>query len=324
MRNRFRGPLIAVAGAAAFVIFIFALAVMPAGGQATRPARTPDGKPHLDGIWQVMNTANWDLLAHGTRPMVGQPGVDNGVQVLAAPVVALGAAGIVPPGLGVVEGNEISYNAEGAARKRENAENSLDLDPELRCFEPGVPRAMYLPHPFRIVQGTNKIFMQFQFADASRTIHLDPAEPPPDLTWMGHSIGRWERDTLVIDSSNFNDRTWFSRAGDHHSEQLKVTERITPITPDALRYEATVEDPLVFTRPWKMSMVIYRHLEDDAQIMEDFKFRCVELAEETFIGNLRKQQLVKHWEGERMSIDITRKVPPPGKLYQLGYQGWIQ
>lgn len=280
---------------------------------APRPARTADGHPNLSGIWQATTTANWDLLAHTMRPAVAQPGVYPDVPVLAAPVLALGAVGGVPPGPGVVEGNEIPYKLEAAAKKKENAEHWLDRDPEVRCYMPGIPRAMYMPYPFQITQGTNKIEMSFEFAGASRTIHLDPVDPPPADTWMGHSVGRWEGNTLVVDVSHFNDRTWFSRSGDFHSDALHLVERFTPITPDALRYEVTIEDPNVFTRPWKMNMVLYRQLEPNAQLME---YKCVELVEETFLGHLRKKQLVKHWEGDTIILDVTRKVPPGDKLYE--------
>jgi hypothetical protein len=267
----------------------------------------------LNGIWQAMTPANWDLLAHNIRPAVAQAGVYPDAPVLAAPVLALGAAGAVPPGPGVVEGNVIPYKPEAAAKKKENGEHWLDRDPEVRCYQPGIPRAMYMPYPFQIIQGTNKIQMVFSFANASRVIHLDPVNPPPGDTWMGHSVGRWEGNTLVVNVSSFNDRTWFSRSGDFHSDELHLVERFTPITPDALRYEVTVEDPNVFTRSWKMNMVLYRQLEDNAQVME---YRCVELVEETFLGHLRKQQLVKHWEGDTIVIDITRKIPPGEKLYE--------
>ena len=281
--------------------------------QATRAARTPDGHPNLNGIWQATTTANWDLLAHTMRPAVAQPGVYPDVPVLAAPVLALGADGAVPPGPGVVEGNEIPYKPEAAAKKKDNAEHWLDRDPEVRCYMPGIPRAMYMPYPFRITQGANKIEMSFEFAGASRTIHLDPVDPPPADTWMGHSVGHWEGNTLVVDVSHFNDRTWFSRSGDFHSDALHVVERFTPITPDALRYEVTIEDPNVFTRPWRMSMFLYRQLEANAQLME---YKCIELVEETFLGHLRKKQLVKHWEGDTIVIDVTRKIPPGDKLYE--------
>lgn len=308
MRNRFSGLLVVIASAA-----IFAVAHLGTAGQATRAARTSDGKPNLSGIWQATNTANWDLLAHEMRPAVAQAGVYADVAVLAAPVVALGSVGGVPPGPGVVEGNVIPYKPEAAAKKKENFEHWLDRDPEVRCYMPGIPRAMYMPYPFQIVQGTTKIQMVFEFANASRIIHLDAVDPPPNDIWMGHSVGRWDGNTLVVDVTNFNDRTWFSRAGDFHSDALHLVERFTPMTPDALRYEVTVEDPNVFTRPWKMNMVLYRQLEENAQLMD---YKCVELVEETFLGHLRKQQLVKRWEGDTIIVDITRKIPAGDKLYE--------
>src|SRR6059036_1515083 len=246
--------------------------VTPAAAQA----RTPDGKPDFSGIWQANTTANWDLQTHGPRPMVPQAGVYPDLPVLGAPVVALGTVGWVPPGMGVVEGDEIPYQPWAAQRKRENAANSLDRDPVLKCYMPGVPRAMYLPYPFQIVQSTNKIMMVFEFANAQRTIHLDSVEPYPGEAYMGHAVGHWEGDTLVTDVSSFTSETWLDRSGDFHSDALHVVERYTPITRDAFRYEATIEDKNVFTRPWKISMPIYRRLEPNAQLME---FRCQEMAE---------------------------------------------
>lgn len=325
MRIRFNlyTALIASAAmmAAAFCLIAIPITAQTSRTQATAPTtgatRTANGHPNLNGIWQATATANWDLLAHPMRPAVAQPGVYPDVPVLAAPVLALGAAGGVPPGPGVVEGNMIPYKPEAAAKKKENAEHWLDRDPELRCYMPGIPRAMYMPYPFQITQGTDKIVMAFEFNGASRTIHLDPVDPPPADTWMGHSVGHWEGNTLVVDVSHFNDRTWFSRSGDFHSDALHVVERFTPINttgrPDALRYEVTIEDPNVFTRPWKMSMVLYRQLEANAQLME---YKCVEMVEETFLGHLRKKQLVKHWEGDTIVIDVTRKIPQGDKLYE--------
>ena len=311
MRNRFNRSTTLIAGAA--TLAIFGLAATMAIGQASRPAKTVDGKPNMNGIWQVTTTANWDLLAHAMRPAVAQRGVYPDVQVLAAPVLALGTVGGVPPGPGVVEGNVIPYKPEAAAKKKENGERWLDRDPEVRCYQPGIPRAMYLPYPFQIVQSTNKIQMAFAFANASRTIHLDPVNPPPADTWMGHSVGRWDGNTLVVDVSHFNDRSWLSRSGDFHSDALRLVERFTALSPDALRYEVTVEDPQVFTRPWKMSMVLYRQLEENATLID---YRCVEMVEETFLGHLRKEPLVKRWEGDTMIIDITRKVPTGDKVYE--------
>lgn len=311
MRTRFNASSGVAAGAV--VLLVVALMASRSSGQGTRASRTADGRPNLNGVWQVMNTANWDLLAHAVRPAVAQPGVYADHPVLAAPVLALGSVGGVPAGPGVVEGNEIPYTPEAAARKKDNAEHWLDRDPEVRCYMPGIPRAMYLPYPFQITQGTNRIQMAFAYANASRTIHLGAAPPPPADKWMGHSVGRWEGDTLIVDVTNFNDRTWFSRAGDFHSDALHVVERFTPITPDAVRYEVTIEDPNVFTRPWKMTMVLYRHLEENATLMD---YRCLELVEETFLGHVRRNQLVKRWEGDTIVLDVTRRVPAGDRRYE--------
>ena len=315
MGNWFRGSMIALVAAA--VGAIIAVSVTRTAGQASQSGRTVDGKPNFSGVWQALNEAHWDLQAHQARPAaVMQQGVYPYpfAQVAAAPVLALGAAGGVPGSLGVVEGDgEIPYTPAAAAIKRENGDHWIDRDPELKCYLPGIPRAMYMPYPFQIVQSTNKIQMAYEFTSTARTIHLDKVEGPPDDTYMGHSVGRWEGDTLVVDVTNFNDKTWFDRAGNFHSDALRLVERFTPIGPDALRYDVTIEDPQVFTRPWRISMPLYRRLEPNIQLIE---YRCIEFAEEFLYGHLRKEQLVKHWEGETMIVDIKRKVPPGEKLYE--------
>jgi len=318
MRQWSTGSMIAVAVAAAAVTAVISVSMTRRAGQAASPAaRTADGKPNFSGIWQALNEAHWDLQAHDARPgAVTQQGVYPYAyaQVPAAPVLALGAAGGVPGSLGVVEGDgQIPYAPEAAAIKKENAEHWIDRDPELKCYLPGIPRAMYMPYPFQIVQSTNKINMAYAFTSTARTIHLDQVEGPPDDTYMGHSVGRWEGDTLVVDVTNFNGKNWFDRAGNFHSDALHLVERFTPITPDAIRYEVTIEDPKVFTRPWKISMPLYRRLEPNIELLE---YRCIEFVEEFLYGNLRKQPLVKRWEGDTIIVDITRKVPPGDKLYE--------
>jgi hypothetical protein len=155
--------------------------------------------------------------------------------------------------------------------------------------------------------------MAYAFTNASRVIHLDKSAGPPDDTYMGHSVGRWEGDTLVVDVTDFNGKNWFDRAGNFHSDALHLVERFTLLAPNVIRYEVTIQDPKVFTRPWRISMPIYRRMEPNMQLLE---YRCVEFAEEFLFGNLRKQPLVKHWEGETMIVDITRKTPPGDKLYE--------
>jgi len=287
--------------------------------QATRPAgpRTTAGKPDFGGVWQTVNEAQWDLQAHAARPVVvTQRGVYDYdyARVPAAPVLALGAAGGVPGSLGVVQGDgQIPYTPEALAVKQQNGENWIDRDPELKCYLPGIPRAMYMPYPFTIVQGTDKIHMTFAFSNAARVIHMNAVEGPPDDTYMGHSVGRWEGDTLVVDVRNFNGKNWFDRAGNHHSDALHLVERFTPLGPDAIRYDVTIEDPKVFTRPWTISMPLYRRLEPNATVLD---YNCIDFAEEFMYGNLRKTPLVTHWEGETMIVDITRKIPPGDKLHE--------
>jgi hypothetical protein len=276
------------------------------------------GKPDFSGIWEANNTANWDLQTHQARPMVGQPGFLANSTVLAAPVLGLGTIGWVPAGLGVVEGDEIPYQPWAAARKKENLEHWLDRDPEIKCFQPGIPRAMYMPYPFQIIQSATKVMMVFEFANAQRTIHLNQMEPYPNVAFMGYSVGKWEGDTLVVDVSDFNDATWFDRSGNFHSDALHVTERFTPAGRDVIRYEATIQDPQVFTKSWKISMPLYRRLEQNAQLMD---FKCVEMVEETMYGHLRKEQLVKHWEGNTMIVDIKRKIPPGDAVHERYVSG---
>jgi hypothetical protein len=318
MANRLRASTIGIVIVSGVVGAALAISVTRSAGQpASRPARTADGKPNFSGIWQANNEAHWDLQAHEARPgAVTQPGVYPSYEfarVPAAPVLALGAAAGVPGSLGVVQGDgRIPYKPETAAIKKENGENWIDRDPELKCYLPGLPRAMYMPYPFQIVQGTNKIEMAYTFANAARTIHLDKVEGPPDDTYMGHSVGRWEGDTLIVDVTGFNGKNWFDRAGNFHSLSLHLVERFTPITPDALQYEVTIEDPDVFTQPWRIAMPIYRRLEPDIQLID---YPCIEFAEEFLYGHVRQQPLVKRWEGETIIVDITRKVPPDERFY---------
>jgi len=227
------------------------LTPLPAAAQAVR--RTPDGKPDLSGIWQVLNTAAWDIQDHT-------------------------ATKGVPAGQGVVEGNEIPYQPAAAAKKRENFQNRATADPETKCYLPGVPRITYMPYPFQIVQTPKQITILYEYVHAVRNILMDSQHPRgPIEWWMGDSRGRWEGDTLVVDVVHFNDQTWFDRAGNFHSELLHLVERYTPIDASHINYEVTIEDSKVFTRPWKMSMPLYRRTERNVQILE---YECYAYEEE--------------------------------------------
>jgi hypothetical protein len=266
------------------------LAVVSISLAAQTPAyRAPriEGKPDLNGIWQAMNEANYDLEGHTARSaMALRPGPYGPVP--AAQVLALGAVGAVPPSMGVVEGGEIPYKPEALKKKKENQENWLTRDPEIKCYLPGVPRATYMPQPFRIFENSKQIFIAYQYAGAVRNFYLkDPGKAPVD-SWMGQSYAHWEGETLVVDVTGMNEDSWFDRAGNFHSDALHVVERYTRTSPDVIAYEATIEDPNVFTRPWKISMPLYRRQEKNEQLME---FKCVEFVEELLYGEWRKKPL---------------------------------
>ena len=245
-----------------------------AGGYAA-PRLVGTENPDLNGIWQAVGTAHWDVEDHVAQP---------------APILEMGAIGAVPAGRGVVDG-AIPYQPWAAGQKQQNFEERMVVDPwnrdigdpVVKCYLPGVPRATYMPYPFQIVQGAGEITIAYEFSSATRIIHLrDHAEPAID-SWMGWSNGRWEGDTLVVDVTGFNGQTWFDRAGNFHSNALHVVERYTPVTPYHLDYEVTIEDPNVFERPWTMQMPLYRRMDAGAQVMD---FRCLEFVEPLLLGSL--------------------------------------
>ena len=249
------------------VAALLALAPPPTHAQA----RANDRHPDLSGIWQALNTANWDLQDHSAQ---------------AGPMWQTGAIGAEPAGQGVVEGGAIPYLPAALEQKKANFANRRTSDPEAKCYMPGIPRANYMPFPFQIVQSPRGILFAYEFASANRLVNMGrPVEAPAD-SWMGTNNGHWEGDTLVIDVTGLNGLAWFDRAGDFASDQLHVVERFSRIDRDHLQYEAIVEDPSVFSRPWKISMPLYRRVEKNAQLLE---FKCVEFAEELLYGEYKKK-----------------------------------
>lgn len=248
------------------------LPVLTAQAQSEQVPRTADGHPNLNGIWQSMNTANWNLEAHG--PSQGA-------------VESLGAIGAVTPGAGVVEGGSIPYLDSSLAQRKSNFDKRRTEDPEAKCFMPGVPRGNYLPHPFQILQTDTDIMLVYQFAGAVRTINMDKSQhmDAPVDSWMGWSNGTWDGDTLVVDVTGQN-ANWLDRSGNFATEARRVTERYTLINPYQLAYSATIEDPTVFSKPFTISMPLYKRAESDVRLLE---FKCVEFAEELMYGHLRKQ-----------------------------------
>jgi hypothetical protein len=189
-------------------------------------------------VWQVRNTAAFGLEDHVAR--------NN-----------------MPAGRSVVDGRTIPYLPDAAKQRLTLASNPQN-DPLSKCYMPGVPRIMYMPFPFHIYQTPEHIAITFEWSQVHRTIHTNGVPGPEGIDfWMGDSRGRWEGDTLVVDVKDLNDKTWFDTTGTFHSDQIHVVERYTMTDPDTIQYEATIEDPKVFSKPWKISMPIYRHKDRD-------------------------------------------------------------
>ena len=238
---------------------------------AATPLRAQENPPDLNGIWQALGTAHWDLEGHAAR---------------AGPIVELGALGAIPAGLSVVVGGKIPYQPEAASQRDENLENWLERDPAVKCYLPGIPRANYMPFPFQIVQDTDFMFFAYEFAHASRTVHMNsPDSDIPFDAWMGHSKGHWEGDTLVVDVTRQLPDTWFDSSGNFHSGALHVVERFTPAGPIVLMYEPTIDDPEVFTEPWTIRLPLYRRLDENMELLE---FKCIPFAEELLYGHLTR------------------------------------
>ena len=239
--------------------------------QDYRAPRTSDGEPDLGGIWQALGSAHWDIEGHAARM---------------GPIVELGALGAIPGGLGIVEGGEIPYTAAARAKQQENLAQWWKLDPAIKCFMPGIPRANYMPFPFQIVQTPENVIFAYEFASASRIVYMNrPDFESPGDNWMGHSRGHWEGETLVIDVSAQVPDTWLDSSGNHHSEEIHVLERYSAIGPDHLLYEATITDPKTYTRPWKVSFPLYRRIDENMQLLD---FKCVVFAEQLMYSHLSK------------------------------------
>jgi hypothetical protein len=268
------GSIVPVIAVALGLVGVTGQPVQTQGGAV--PRTSWDKKPDLNGIWQTLSTADWDLENHEGGP---------------SPVIVTGVWGARLPGLSVVEGGTIPYKPEALAQREKNRKNALPgttgrnltADPELNCFLPGVPRATYMPHPFQILQSPNRMWMIYEYSYARREIFMNGKKEAPIDSWMGWSNAKWDGDTLVIDVTGMNDQTWFDRAGNYHTDALHVVERYTMLDKDHINYEATIEDPNVFTRPWKISMPLYRRIEKNAQLLQ---FRCQEYVEEFFYGDL--------------------------------------
>lgn len=269
MKMNFK-KLIAVMGL--FTVFAL-LGSVQAVAQSGDIVRTPDGKPDLSGIWQAMTSAH-----HNVEPHAASEGPHTGL---------FGALSATPAGLGIVEGGKIPYNEQSLRQRDVNRANALENDPMASCYMPGVPRANYMPFPFQIVQSREVILIAYEVAESNRILYVDQ----PDLesqvdAWMGHSNAHWEGDTLVVRVSGQMPDTWFDRVGNHHSYQMVVEERWTATGANHINYEATITDATTFTQPWKVSFPVYRHVDENMQLLE---FKCAEFAEEYLYGEWRKE-----------------------------------
>ena len=256
MRNRLIGAIV-MAG------------LMSSAAAQQRPA-TIGGHPNFNGVWQALNTANWNLEAHSAQGLGDFWG--------------LGAIAAIPAGKTVIKGDgKIPYLPAALEQRNKNRAAWPAADPEARCFMLGVPRVTYHTMPFQILQGTGDLLMVYPFDATNRVIYMtDHSEPPVD-TWMGKSDGTWNGNVLVVNTTGQNEKSWLDRAGNFHSNQLKVTERFTLLDSTHIRYEATLEDPQTYSAPWTIRMPLYRHVEDNAEILE---FKCVPFVEELLYKDL--------------------------------------
>ncbi len=246
------------------------------------------GNPNINGVWQALNNANWNLEPHSAA---ANPVADR----------LVGAIGAIPAGLGVIEGGEIPYRPEALERLEMHRANLINHDPEAACYLPGIPRATYMPHPFQIIQGNDDdILMAYEYASANRVIHIGEVGIPPIDTWMGTSYGQWDGDTLVVTTlaqgpglvklpagEMVEGVTWLDRAGNYLTNTATVTERFTLMGENHMTYEVTIEDPSIYTRPWTISMPLYRRMEENAQLLE---FKCVPFSENLLYGDLIEEQ----------------------------------
>jgi hypothetical protein len=254
--------------AVAALILALSILVQPALAQERRPARIA-GKPNLNGLWQAANEAYWNLEGHSAES----------VKEFAS---TMGAIAAIPAGNSVVVGGTIPYKPEALAKRDKNRAGWPAADPEAKCYMAGIPRATYMQYPFQIVQGEGDIItFAYTYANANRPVFMrDHQRAPVDL-WMGRSNGSWDGDTLVIEVNSNIEDTWLDRAGNHHSSAMVVTERYTLVDEHMMQYEATIDDPETFTKPWTIRMPLYRRAEPDARLLE---FNCVKFSEPLLYG----------------------------------------
>ncbi|MEQ1884982.1 MAG: hypothetical protein ABL967_07970 [Bryobacteraceae bacterium] len=232
-------------------IVVVGLALLAGAALAQAPGagipRGADGKPDFSGIWQSLSGAEYGLEPH------------------------LGSKD-TPPSAGVVEGDVIPYKPEALAQRAKNLAARDTLDPRTKCFTLGAVRGLYGNEPVQIFQRPRDLTVLYEFGHPVRTIHTNGTQHPDGHIdfWLGDSRGHWEGDTLVVDVVDFSGDTWLDRAGDFHSDELHLVERWSYLDRNTIRYRATFEDPKVYTKPWSMEVLLYRRLEPNVQLIENY------------------------------------------------------
>jgi hypothetical protein len=254
-----------VASAVAFVVLSAAPLAAQSPTERAVP-RTAAGKPDMSGVWVATGAI---LLFEGE-------------EAFAAARAADAAAGR-PPGN---SGETPPYKPEAEAQRQYFLSRRGIDDPMAQCLLTGVPRINFRPLPFEIVQLPDRMIMLYEIHHAFRIIPTDGRRPPEDAepSYLGESVAHWEGDTLVVDVTSFNTQTWLTGVGTIHTEDLKVTERYTRDSFDTIRYEATLEDPAVFTKPWTLRETF--RLRPNERIRE---YECIESNEDL----VRFQQLLQ-------------------------------
>lgn len=231
-------------------------------GSSLRDRPRIGGKPSFNGIWQALNTAYWNLEDHSAEGLTD--------------IWQLGAIGAIPAGQSVVRGGTIPYKPEALAKRNENRAKWPAADPEAKCYMLGVPRVTYHNMPFQIFQAEGDLLMVYPFAATNRIIYMNDRSELPVDSWMGKSDGTWDDDVLVVTTKWQNGQSWLDRAGNYASNQLTVTERFTLLDSNHISYEARMDDPQTFTRPWTIEMPLYRVVDPQAQLLEH---KCVRFAD---------------------------------------------
>ena len=266
-----------------------AILLFPLAGISQELPRVAGGKPNLQGIWQAQTRAAFNLEDHIAR-------VD------------------MQAGQGVVAGGSIPYQNWALARRQENFANRAELDPLNKCFLPGSPRIMAMPWPFQIFQTDEHVAITFEWTQVYRLIYTAGQEPlyPGFEHWMGDSRGHWEGDTLVVEITDLNDRSWMDAAGNFHSLAAVITERYTLQDDNTISYQATIDDPEVFTEPWTIGYPLIRQTE----MVRLLEYQCQAEVEE---ANGEFERVEKLWHPapipeENISFDAqsTTSLPLPG------------